>query len=241
MRGLEPGQAAQRGRDADRPAAIAARSQGHHARRRRGRRTPRGAARRASRIPGVAGRSLRQAGGVALVAELGRGRLAQHDTARGPQARHQRRVGGRRRILDVQQRTEPGGEAGRVLQVLDPDRDAGQRPDGLARRDSPVDRRRLGQRPLGVHHHPGVELRIQLLDAPEGVGHELDRRVCTAGHPVGQVGQSDTSQVHRRDTSGVGHARLRPGRAAAHDEVRHRLSCWATSATVKVPEGQGRG
>ena len=135
VRRLEAGEAAQRGRDADRPATIAARGQRHHPRSQRGRRTTRGTTRRTPRVPGVAGGALDQAGGVALIAELGRGRLAQHHTARGPQARHQRRVGGRRRILGVQQRAEAGGEAGRVLQVLDADRDAGERSHGLARRD----------------------------------------------------------------------------------------------------------
>ena len=198
LRGLDARQPAQRRREADRSATVAAGGQRHHARGDGRPRSPRRASGRPVGPPRVAGRPEGGAGGVALVAELRRGGLAHHDAPGGPQSGHQRRVGRRWRVIDVEGRAVGGGEAGRVLEVLHADRDAGQRAHRVTRRQPLVDGAGLGQGPVAVERRPCVQLRFQLLDARERVADQLTGRQRAALDLVGQLGERRAAEVHGR-------------------------------------------
>jgi hypothetical protein len=106
------------------------------------------------------------------VAELGRVVLADHDRARGAQARDLDRV------LDGEivakcLGAEGGRHPGHFLEVFDADRHAGERPNFLAPRDPLVHRTRLRHRPLRTHRAEGVEFAVERLDAREGVRDSL--------------------------------------------------------------------
>lgn len=68
-----------------------------------------------------------------------------------------------------------GGEAFRVLQVLDEDRQSGERAHLLATDDALFECGGLGDGPFGVEGDYGVDLGVGGLDPVEGVAHEFGR------------------------------------------------------------------
>ena len=108
------------------------------------------------------------------VAELGRICLAHDDRAGGLQPGHERVV-----EIDAVVAVEAGpfgrDETGRVLEVLDAQRQSRERPHVLARRQAVGKRPRLSQGPLRVHLDEGVEAGVELFDAGQRALHELDR------------------------------------------------------------------
>jgi hypothetical protein len=172
QRGLEPDDAAARGGDADGAPAVGAEGQRSLA----GGDRRRGAARRATRgagaIPRVPRGAEERAVGQGLVAELGRGGLADEDGAGGPQAADGHRVLGRY-LVGEDQRAHRGPDALGEQQILDRKRDAVQRADIPA-----CHQRRL--RPAGPvpglvcgHGDEGVHGRLERFDAPQ---HSVDHR-----------------------------------------------------------------
>ena len=167
-RGLEAEEPAARGGNADRPAAVV--RVGHrdqtccHG---SGRPTAR-AARRAVEAPRIA-RGPEQPGlGDALVAELGRVRLAEHDEARAPQAPGQLTVG-LGRVAPVQEGGAFGQPDARVFgeQVLEQERHTRERAVGWRHG-------RLGTRAVEHRRHDGVELGVQTGDARDRRLDQLD-------------------------------------------------------------------
>ena len=117
----------------------------HHAAGDRGRRAAAAAARRARRVVGVAGRAEDGVEGLRAGAELGRVRLADDDRAGAAQARDEQRVRGRD-VVAVDRRAVGRPHAGGVLEVLDRDRQAVQRPGRRVASEGGVGRRGLAQR-----------------------------------------------------------------------------------------------
>ena len=116
---LQPDDAAEGGRDADRPAAVRAEVERPHAESRRDRRAAARAAGGAARVPRVARDLAQRVVGHRLPAELGRGGLAEQHRAGLAQPR------GRGRVLSVRRGTgrrpaaAPGREAAHQDDVLD--------------------------------------------------------------------------------------------------------------------------
>ena len=67
-----------------------------------------------------------------------------------------------------------GREPGGVLEVLDPDGDAGERSGVAAGCDDLVDALGLLKRPLGIDGDEGVDRGVECLDALEGMGGQGD-------------------------------------------------------------------
>ena len=153
--GLEPYRAAQRRRDADRAAGVAAYRHGHdpgcH-------RRARAAARPAGypvQVPGIGDRRA-----VDAARQLVGGRLAHDDRAAAAQAPHQRGVGrGLRRRVGG--RAAPGGQPGYVDYVLDPDRHAHQGAEVASRLDRLVGGVGRGQGAVGIQGHEGGQLAVE--------------------------------------------------------------------------------
>ncbi len=197
---LEPEQAAERTRDPDRAAAVAAHAGGHHAGGHRHRRTSAGAARRARAVPGVAGDAAVVGLGVGPGAELGHRGLADHDRAGRPESADHLAVGRHRGAVAAA--AEGGHRAGDVELLLDGDRDAVQRAERATAALRRVACRRLGERLPLEHHREGIESGVVLTD-PRQRGLDLGPR---AGLP-------------RRDPAGG----LRDARRLARD-VQHRVT-----------------
>src|SRR6266536_3017887 len=188
---LDAGQPAQRRRDPDRAAAVGGGGQRHHPGGQRRARAAAGAARRPPERPGIAGDAEQAVGGVALGGELRQVGLADHDRARRPQPAGDQAVGaGRRRVLE-QQRAEGGGHALHVLDVLDQQGSAGQRPQRRPAGGAAVERARLLQRPLGAERHHRAQLAVEPLDALQRLAHQLHR-----GHPPLPDRLTDPLQPH---------------------------------------------
>ena len=192
--GLQADEPAARGRDPDRPAAVAAVGERHHARRHGGRGAAGRAARRALGVPGVAGRPEAARLGHRQDPELGQVGLADdHEAGLAQPPDHERVVPRNEVAEDVG--AERVGHAGDRRGVLDRDRHPRERP--LVPRPDRVGR---GEGALGVDVHERVEVAVELVDAVErGLGQlaraELalaHQRRELAGRPEQEVG------VHRR-------------------------------------------
>ena len=171
--GLETEQAGERGRNADRAAAIIGMGNRHNA----GRHCRRTAARRSAggeiRIPRVAGGAVRQGLGHAHQAEFRRRRLAQRQSVHLGKGIDKPFIGGGRGCLLKRAAAVAGGPALVVVQILDEGRDhrlavvRGQRTD----RPRPVDQdgkvqlclRRFG--PLQSCQHRFARARVPTADA----------------------------------------------------------------------------
>ena len=85
--------------------------------------------------------------------------------------------------------------AGQVQPVLDGERDAGQRAEGIAGRPGPVDLGGGGPSLVGHHEDGGVQPTVHLVDAVQvGVDHLVGRHLA-AGHQSGQVGPGSTPEL----------------------------------------------
>ena len=158
-RAFHADQAGVRSRDADAAAAVPGRGGGDESACYRCCRAAGGAGGRALEVPRVAGHAVQLRGGVSDEAELGGGGLADEDGACSAEAGD---VGGVV-VGDVvleDERAVGRGPAGRVLDVLHENRDAGEEAGVLAVLDALVDLRRLLARAFCVEHRERVELRV---------------------------------------------------------------------------------
>ena len=207
-RRLQPGLAAEAGRDADRAAAVRAQRERHHAgAERRGAATAR-AARRRRRVPGIAGDAVQGRVGHALPAELGRRRLAREDRAVPPQRSDGGRVGVPR-LLRVDRAGAPQGRpAAREQDVLDRDGHAVEDAQRLAARPARLGGRGLGARAIGIDEAERVHSRVVALDRGEGRLERLERRQGARAEGLQQRG----GVGERGHRGSVGSAALRPRR-----------------------------
>ena len=128
----QPENAAQRRRNPDRSVGVGAEGQRRERGRDRRRRSARGAAGDPRRIMRIARRPVmgvlgREAVGVFVHVER-----ADQDRARGGKPSNKRRVANRRRALFVDARAGDGRQSRDVVEVLDRERHAGQRPEIVA-------------------------------------------------------------------------------------------------------------
>jgi hypothetical protein len=89
-------------------------------------------------------------------------------------------------------------QAGQILDVLDQERDARERPDIVAGRHSCVQAGSLGEGVLGPERHDGADPRIQPLDPLERERHQLPGRDLSCVH-----GASDRDE-HRSMSTAYG-------------------------------------
>ncbi len=182
-RRFEAEQAAHARRDADRAAAVAGVRDGHHPARDRGRRTPARAAAAVREVPRVVRGSVRLGFRRRHEAEFRRVRLGDDHEPRSLELLEE--VAGRRRdVAGLLQRDVPlvirrAGE--RAVEVLDDDRDSGERP---------VGKPSLHGRacPFVERMDDGVELAVELLDAVDRTLDELRARRVAATHERGLGG-----------------------------------------------------
>ena len=205
---LHAGQSAQGRRNPNRSAAIGAGGHRHHARGDRGRTATRRPTRGMRQRPRVGRASKDQVVGVALPAVLRRVRLADHHRAGGAKAGDLHRIGLGRWIAGEQAGAIARDEAGRGFEILDTDRDAGERTDRLAGRDSIVDTRGFREGALAVDGDERVHLRVDALDAVKGVSDKLAGADALGSHRVGQAAQRLGPKVH----GGQASPPFRPGR-----------------------------
>ena len=194
--GLDPEQAAERGGDADRAAAVGAQGDADHAGGHGGGRPAARAAGRVVQRPGVArgaeGQGLRERED----RQLGHVRLADDDGARFTQRAHD--VGVALARAAVRQRAPRRDLAGDVRVVLDRHRHTEQRAP-IARAATRIGLVGLGQGAVGEHHAEGVQLRVRLPDAVERRLDELARRDLAGGHQarlLGGAGEAEVGGVH---------------------------------------------
>ena len=142
---LQPEQAAEGGRHADRAVGVGAERGGDHAGRDRGARAAGRAARHAAGVVRVERGAVVDVLAGEVIGVFAHVQAAEQHRAGRPHLRHQRRVGGGRRIVAVDQRAGAGDDALDVEEVLDRIGHAGER-QRLARGDGRVDRVGLGER-----------------------------------------------------------------------------------------------
>ena len=208
--GLEPHHAAIGGGADHRAAGLRAHRQRRHARRHRRRRAGGGAAGRVRRVDRVARlRRLKER-------KLGRGGLAQDQRARRAQPGDRPGVFGRPAAL-VEDGAVLGRHRGGVDDVLDPDRQPVQRPDGPPAGAQAVEPRRLGARLRRVDERPGADLRLARFDLREAGLGQL-RRPQRAGRKA--VAQRDRPQRHQRRVPA-----LTRHRARSAGRTRSRAGC----------------
>ena len=141
--------------------------------------------------------------GVGLPSELRGVGLAHHHTPGRHQACHQRRVGCRRRVVGEHRRAMGGHVAGRVLQILHSQRDAGQWPGVDAGRHLLVDVVGRGPGSLLVNGHEGVECRIVEGDLAQCMLGQLDGRTARPSRTdLASVDHRFAPKVHDLDRTG---------------------------------------
>ena len=167
--GFESHQAAARGGDADRPAAVVGMGGGDHARRDRRRRPAGGPAGGVLGVPGIARRAEAPRLGGREDAELGRVGLAADDEA-GVDVALRQLLGHRGGVVAREVRALVERRAGELrAEVLQEERHTAERPVGqLARR--------LRAGAVEELVDDGVEVRVQLLDARDRITDQLRRR-----------------------------------------------------------------
>ena len=145
------------------------------------------------RVPGIARRRPWRVERRPAVRELGHRELAEEDAAGGVQSRRDRRVLARD-IVDAYFRVPRGQDAGGVVQILEREWNAVQRPAVAAGRDLRLGRTRLAQGEIRRHGNERVQLRLERLDARELGAHELDRRESTRGDERCRIGKGNEIQ-----------------------------------------------
>ncbi len=131
------------------------------------------------------------------MAELGRVGLADHDRTRRLEPRDLHRVLVREVILE-RRRAEGSGHAGDVLEVLDAQRQSGQRSRRGAARELFVQRARLGHRLVEAGRAKGVELRIQRFDPRDRRRHQLARLEFAPANHREQLASRHPMQISHR-------------------------------------------
>ena len=181
---LDAVDARQRGRDADRAAAVRALGDGGDARRHRRRGTAAGASGSARGVPGVARRPEHPVLGGAVVPVLWGVGLADDDPAAGTHAVGAHCV--RRCDSVIHQRPLGEAHAGDGLQVLDRHRHPVQGTQLTALHHRLLGGVGLAHGVVGHHGHEGAECIVEPFDPVERELHQLDRRKSPGGDQVTQ-------------------------------------------------------
>ena len=187
--GLEADQAAARGRDPDRAAAVVAMRDRHHPGRHGGRGAAAGAAGRALEVPWVAGGSEPPRLRGRQQARLGQRRLADDHEARLAHPSDQVRVVARDQVAEDVAAHRQRHPLDRAV-VLDRDRHPGER-SPVAGADLTSDRERGLRRDVGE----GVERRVELFDPGQRGLDELARAQRSRAHQLRQLGHRTQQQV----------------------------------------------
>jgi hypothetical protein len=95
-----------------------------------------------------------------------------------------------------------GHVTGSVLEILDTEGDAGQRPGINARCHLGIHIGSTGAGPLGVNGHEGVERRVVRRDLPQRVLHQRSGRQLALSHLLGQLHDRLVPEVHDLDRTG---------------------------------------
>ncbi len=117
------------------------------------------------------------------VGELGRVGLAEDHGPGVAEPRHQRRVDGRERVGE-RGRARAGRHARDIDDVLDPDRDPVQRPERPPVGQRGIALACLGERGPRVHVDPGLDGRLELVDALEARGGQPGRGPLAGSDPA---------------------------------------------------------
>ncbi len=187
-------------RDADRAAAVARGHEREHRADQRRRRAAARPTRGAVEVPGRACDTVQEVLGDRRVAELGRVGLADDDRSRRAQPRDLRRVA-RRDVVAKRHRALRSDESRDVLEILDAEGDALERP-GVAAGDSLAGRTGLGEERVTVSHaHHGVQRRRGGRDAAEHELHDLDGRDLPLTKRGGHPDQGRSPQIEAHDVT----------------------------------------
>jgi hypothetical protein len=106
-------------------------------------------------------------------------------TTIAPPARHHQPVGGGD-MVGEQGRSVGGSHPGRVLEILDRDGQAVQRPEWRARGGARVCLSRLGECAVGFDGHDGAQRPVAMRDAVEVRGDHFDRRQLAVADRAGE-------------------------------------------------------
>jgi hypothetical protein len=187
VRALEPDESGEARRGTRRSAAVARRGERHHVRRDRRGRATRRPARRALRVPRVAGDAERGTRGVRERAELGGRGLAEWDRAHGTEPTDVQRVARDRGATEVPARAVGRRHARAVVEVLHAERHARERAGVVARGDASVDRGRGRERAIAVEVHERVQLGVAAPDRVEALRRDVDRARRARANGIGRL------------------------------------------------------
>src|SRR6185312_4233293 len=239
LRRLQPEQAGEGARDADRARAVGADREAAHADRFGRHAAARRAARGAAELPRIVGGAEQPRIGDALPAIFRRGRLAEQHGARLAQALRHRRVDGPRAVLVGREAAHARRLALGQHQVLDGDRHAVEIAEPLAALLPALLRGPRGtQRAVGIEMLEGVELGIEGLDAGDRRLRRLDRRGLARLVELGELPGGHQGEIggHRLVSGRTG---KESGWASAYAPAS--ASTWASlkwPATICRPTGR---
>src|SRR5262249_6346033 len=188
--------AAQSGRTADRSAGVRAQRARHESRGDRRPRTAAGAAGEMIEIPRIARGRPRQVESGTAVRELVRGKLADEYGSGLVKPRDRSGIDGGN-VVDADLRMPGSEDAGRVVEVLQAERDAVHWAAVAAARDFRLGGARLAERQLGRHGDEGVDARIERFDATEQRLGQLDRRELARRNEPRRLGDGEEMQFVR--------------------------------------------
>jgi hypothetical protein len=171
----------------------------------RGRRAPRGAPRRALRVPRVARRAEAARLGHRQDPELGQVRLADEQEAGIAKAAHEEGV-----VLGHEVAEQVGCQrvrhSGHRRGVLDRDRHAGERARVVG-----LDRVRRRERAVGIEMEEGVQLGLERLDPLERRFHQLPRGQLPVAYEAGELAGGSEHELGHEDASLAGWGESRGG------------------------------
>ena len=198
---LEPGDAAERGRDPDRPAGVGA----ERARRQTGRDGRAGARGRPAGdavsvcAPGVTRVAVVRVDALGPVRELVHVELAEHDRPRAREPGHDRRVRGRHRV-GQDPRATGRAYALRRIEVLRGPRNSVQRADGPSGHQLGLGRARRHERRVGAHRDERAKRAVEGGDAIEVGAHDLDRRNLLGHDHAAEIGHRSPAELAHQIT-----------------------------------------
>ena len=206
----EPDDTAERRGATDRSAGIRAERDRHHARRDRGARSRRGAAREVREVPRIARGRPRQIERRARVRHLVRGELAEQHGARVVELRRRGGVFGGNPV-DEDTRVRGREDALRVVDVLQPERNAVERATCAAGRDLRFRLPRLLPREVERARDERVRLPVVLLDALDQRLDQIHGRQLPRLDQIGELGDREVVEFGCHKAVSVPRARaLRP-------------------------------
>jgi hypothetical protein len=158
--------------------------------------------------PGIAGRTEHRVERVTGPTELGRVGLADHHGAGVDEPPDDQAACRRCRSIGQGQASTGGGEAGRVLEVLHPDRYAGEDSWIDAGGHPGVDSRRRFQRRFGIHNHESIQLTVERFDSRQRKLHELTGSQLPRPDLLSETLDGLRAKVHRVTVCGEASDRL---------------------------------